>query len=207
IAGDLHTLLARAGEPGPYVLVGHSFGGLYVLNFAARYPEQVAGMVLLDSTSPDQFTRVPQYPRFWDGYRRVSALFPSLGRFGIGRTAYRTSFDALPSQSRDEQLAFWPTPRMARSQLDEWTAAPAVMRQAHALKSLGDRPLIVITAQREALDGWLPLQAELAKLSTNGVHRVQDATHQSIVESRVDSARSVEAIHEVVLAVRKNRGG
>ncbi len=52
IAADLHTLLERAHIPGPYVLAGHSFGGLYVLRFAAMFPDQVAGMVLLDSTAP-----------------------------------------------------------------------------------------------------------------------------------------------------------
>lgn len=52
IASDLHTLLQRGNVPGPYVLVGHSFGGLYVLTYAARYPDEVAGMVLVDSTNP-----------------------------------------------------------------------------------------------------------------------------------------------------------
>ena len=52
IATDLHTLLHRGHVPGPYVLAGHSFGGLYVLTFAARYPDEVAGMVLVDSTAP-----------------------------------------------------------------------------------------------------------------------------------------------------------
>ena len=52
VATDLHTLLDRAGEQGPYVLAGHSAGGLYVLNFAQLYPDQVAGVVLLDSMSP-----------------------------------------------------------------------------------------------------------------------------------------------------------
>ena len=52
IATDLHTLLQRGNVPGPYVLAGHSFGGLYVLTFAARYPDEVAGMVLVDSTAP-----------------------------------------------------------------------------------------------------------------------------------------------------------
>jgi hypothetical protein len=52
IANDLHTLLERAHVPGPYVMAGHSFGGLYVLAFAARYPDEVAGLVLLDSTEP-----------------------------------------------------------------------------------------------------------------------------------------------------------
>ena len=61
-AEDLHTLLAEAGEHGPYVLVGHSTGGTYAMTYAARYPEQVAGMVLLDSSSPEQFTRMPAFP-------------------------------------------------------------------------------------------------------------------------------------------------
>jgi pimeloyl-ACP methyl ester carboxylesterase len=52
IATDLHRLLQRGHVRGPYVLAGHSFGGLYVLTFAARYPDQVAGMVLVDSTAP-----------------------------------------------------------------------------------------------------------------------------------------------------------
>jgi pimeloyl-ACP methyl ester carboxylesterase len=51
LAADLHTLLERAHVPGPYVLAGHSFGGLYVQSFAAQFPDQVAGMVLLESTA------------------------------------------------------------------------------------------------------------------------------------------------------------
>ena len=58
IATDLHTLLERAGVTGPLVMVGHSLGGLYVLDYTARYPQQVAGMVLLDATPP---TRSPHY--------------------------------------------------------------------------------------------------------------------------------------------------
>jgi len=52
IATDLHTLLHRGQVPGPYVQAGHSFGGLYSLTFAACYPDEVAGMVLVDSTPP-----------------------------------------------------------------------------------------------------------------------------------------------------------
>ena len=59
IAADLHTLLDRAHVPGPYVLAGHSFGGLYVQTFAANYPDQVAGLVLLDSTAPKPGPALP----------------------------------------------------------------------------------------------------------------------------------------------------
>jgi pimeloyl-ACP methyl ester carboxylesterase len=59
IAGELHTLLGRAGIAGPYVLVGQSFGGLYVRMYAARYPDEVAGMVLVDASHPDMWQRLP----------------------------------------------------------------------------------------------------------------------------------------------------
>ncbi len=57
IAGELHTLLGNAGIDGPYVLVGHSFGGLYVRMYAELYPNEVEGMVLVDSSHPEQSKR------------------------------------------------------------------------------------------------------------------------------------------------------
>ena len=55
ISGELHALLEGAGIQGPYVLVGHSFGGLYAQTYAARYPEEVAGVALIESSHPEQF--------------------------------------------------------------------------------------------------------------------------------------------------------
>lgn len=203
LATDLHNLLDRAHERGPFVLVGHSFGGLYVLNFAARYPEEVAGVVLLDSTHPDMFTRLPRYPLIYEAYRRVSAVFPSLARLGVGRIAYRSNFDKLPLQSRREEMAFWSTARMARSAHDEWAEAPLVMRQARSLTTLSPRPLIVVTAAQDAQDGWMPLQSELAALSSNGEHRVvPNATHTSLVDEEQGASNSSAAIRDVVQAVR-----
>ena len=82
VATDLHTLLDRAGEQGPYVLAGHSAGGLYVLNFAQLYPDQVAGVALLDSMSPQQYTTIDGWPGFYEMFRRASAVMPSLSRLG-----------------------------------------------------------------------------------------------------------------------------
>ena len=60
-ARELERLLARSGEPGPFILVGHSYGGLLAANFARRYPEQTAAVVLLDASPPDAFVYAPAY--------------------------------------------------------------------------------------------------------------------------------------------------
>ena len=86
---DLHTLLAAAGETGPFVLVGHSTGGTYAMTYARRYPEQVAGMVLLDSSSPYQLTKITAYPGQYAAMRRGLALLPTAARLGLGSAVPR----------------------------------------------------------------------------------------------------------------------
>lgn len=110
LATDLHALLAAAHVPGPYVLAGHSVGGTYSLVFTARYPTEVAGLVLLDSSSPQQFG-LPDYPGLYDTYRRASALFPSLARLGLGRLAFGNGFAGLPPAARAQEQAFAASPR------------------------------------------------------------------------------------------------
>ena len=83
LATDLHTLLERAGVAGPYVMVGHSSGGPYVRVFATQYPDEIAGMVLLDAQPAEAFTALPDYPGFYYPYRFVTALSPSLARVGL----------------------------------------------------------------------------------------------------------------------------
>ncbi len=205
IATDLNAVLTGAHEAPPYVLAGHSFGGLYVRAFAARYPNQTAGLVLLDATDPHQFT-LPTYPRFYEGYRRVSALFPSLARFGVGRLAYGSAYGDLPDAARDEERMFWFTARHARSLRDEWAAAPLAMRQAGSLVTLGNRPLMVVTALQDAQEGWAALQNEVPKLSTNSSHwSIATASHPSLIENKADAALSSQAIREVVAAVRTSK--
>jgi len=205
VATDLGTLLTGAHEPSPYVLVGHSFGGLYVRAFAARYPNQTAGVVLLDATDPHQFT-LPAYPVFYEGFRRVSALFPSLARFGVGRVAYRSQYGSLPSEARAEQYMFWSTARHARSLRDEWAAAPRAMQQADSLVTLGDRPLMVVTALKDAPEGWAALQNEVPKLSSNSSHwSLATTTHASLIEDKADAALASQATREVVSAVRTSK--
>src|SRR5207245_4218127 len=135
--------------------------------------------------------------------RTPTALFPSLARIGGFRLVDLSSFGSLPPEARDEERATQSSPELARSQHEEFAELQTALRQAQALTSLGDKPLIVVTAAKDAQDGWLPLQDEMAALSTNSFHRVlPDTTHLSLIEEKGDAALASQAIHDVVESVR-----
>ena len=203
IAADLHTLLDRAEIDAPYVLAGHSSGGVYMQVFAARYSDQVAGVVLLDSQPPDAIANLPGYAGVYDSIRRATALFPSVARLGVMRLVYASASAGLPPEPRAEERAFWSTASHNRSLRDEVLGLKTALTQAQALTTLGDKPLIVVTAVKDAEAGWLPLQEKMVSLSTNSTQRViQDATHTSLIEDEGDAAISIQAILDVVDSVR-----
>jgi len=202
VARDLRVLLDRAHVPGPFVLVGHSSGAQYVRIFAGRYPEQVAGMVLLDGQPAEAFECLPNFPSFYNRFRRIFALLPSLARLGVGRLIYHAGFDSLPAQARDMQRLSYSSVRAARSLRDEFTELPTSLQQARSYQSLGDRPLVVVTAALDASMGWLPLQDEMATLSTNSNHRLVPYSHDALITDQTAAQTSSQAIRDVVRAVR-----
>ncbi len=203
VATDLHTLLDHAQIPGPYVLVGHSTGGAYIRVFAARYPDQVAGMVFLDSQPNEALTGLPDFPSQYSAIRRASALFPSLARLGVFRLVNQFAPDPLPIPTRDEERAVISTAHLNRIQRDEFAELPMTLTEASALTTLGDRPLIVVTAGKGAQAGWLPLQDKMTGLSSNSVHRVlPDTDHPGLIHDRAGAAQASQAILDVVGSVR-----
>jgi len=200
VTTDLRTLLDHAHVPGPFVFVGHSSGAEYVRIFAGRYPEQVAGMVLLDAQPTDAFEGLPAYPAFYSAFRRASALLPSLARLGVGRLVPPDR--ALPEAARESQHFHHASPRLYRSLRDEFAELPTSLAQAGSFQSFGDRPLVVVTATRDALAGWLPLQDRIASLSTNSSHRLVPYTHDALVADRTAAEASTQAIRDVVYAAR-----
>lgn len=203
VATDLHTLLDHAQIPGPYVLVGHSTGGAYARIFAARYSDQVAGMVMLDSQPNEALTELPDFPSQYIALRRASALFPSLARLGVFRLVNQFAADPLPVPTRYEELAVTSTANLNRIQRDEFAELPMTLKEAAALTTLGDRPLIVVTAAKGASAGWLPLQDRMTGLSTNSAHRVlPDTDHPGLIHDRVGAAQASQAILDIVASVR-----
>lgn len=211
IAADLHTLLQRAHVPGPYVLAGHSFGGLYVLAYAARYPDQVAAMVLVDSTNPASAASpgaaAPASPAAagsYDVMGRVSALVSTSARLGLGRLESQFEAGDLPPRSRDEARANIATAGDLRSTIDEYVQANTSMEQAASLSNFADKPLVVLTAGSGSDAAHLASQNHLATLSTNSVHRViEGASHEALIADEKHSAATTQAILNVVSSVRR----
>jgi pimeloyl-ACP methyl ester carboxylesterase len=207
-ARELHTLLARAGVDGPYVLVGHSLGGLYVRQYAADYSDEVVGLVLIDASHPDQAARLPAELLEMD--RTMARLFPvfsALNHLGVSRLAFALGaefdFGKLPPQQKAETKAFWSSPRRWDSLRLEAAMRPATDAQIRALGDLGNLPLAVVTAGEGSSPIWLALQADLASLSSNSVHNVvAGATHASLVIDPEVARVTSSAILQVVEAAR-----
>jgi len=189
IAADLHELLARAGIPGPYVLVGHSSGGPYQRVFAGQYPDAVAGMVLVDAQPPDAFTALPTYPGIYQSLRLFYGIGPSLARLGLVGLLLGTP----PEQA---------TVAAARSVQHEIRSLPSALEQALHSGGLGDRPLVIITALADSQQGWREAHDEMLALSTNSVQRaLPGASHYSVMTGD-DFQTTAQAILDVVASVR-----
>jgi pimeloyl-ACP methyl ester carboxylesterase len=213
ITGELHTLLSKAGIDGPYVLVGHSLGGLSMLTYANRYPDEVAGVALVDSpTEPDQFSQRQKARDSYESQKQRSALASQLVRLGVSLPArlgivrllskLDPASSELPPQQRAQIDALTPSTRQVTTTALEFLAPT----QTRRLGSLGYKPLAVVTAG-ESEPSWLKRQDDLATLSSsNSIHRVvKGATHESLLYGRGDSQATSAAIVEVVAAVRDDR--
>jgi len=204
VAEDLHRLLAVSGEPGPYVLVGHSVGGAYAMTYAATFPEQVAGMVLLDSAGPRQFTVLPDYEMQYAMMTRLYGVLPTLIRSGIGRLVPALSANEVPGDAGEQAMIIANDPRSARTARDELSTYRRTFAQAQALTTLGSTPLVVVSASDTMSDtaGWPTAQQQLTALSSNADQRTVDSSHLGLLDDATASSASVTAITDVVRAVR-----
>ncbi len=206
-AETLYNLLVNAGEEGPYVLVGHSIGGLYVRAFAQEHPDDVSGVVLLDSAHPEQLDRFPEMEAANDAYLQQSAVFPTLAQIGLFRLYFalggEIDFQELPPRQHDELVVLWSSTSYFHSQRAEILAAPLIYEQSQALGNLRSLPLTVITADTNQPPNWDVLQEDLIALSENAIQEViPGATHASLVFNPNHAAAVSNLIIQMVERVR-----
>jgi pimeloyl-ACP methyl ester carboxylesterase len=208
IASDLHTLLQRGDVLNPYALAGHSFGGLYVLTYADRYPDEVAGMVLVDSTNPATQAdpdRAKAYdPGPYDAVTdRVAALGATAARIGLVRLVGSAGCGDLPPQSRDEVRAGAATPAYTADWIDEFAQANASGAEAAMFTDFDGKPLVILTAGGETDPTRNAAQIKFAMLSTDSSHRVEEgASHAGLIFNEQYAKTTTRAILDVVASVR-----
>lgn len=209
IAQELHSLLHNANILGPYVFVGWSYGGLYVREYAGQYGDEVAGLVLLDSSHPDQWASTPQGQAQFESYAKIYSLAPTLARVGVLRVmGLLQPGSGLPAPYDGALKASFAATKDADAQSAEFLASPATDDQVRRLTSLRDMPLYVLSAtehgtppEQEKL--WQNWQVQLASLSTNSIHQtIEGADHTSFWRNPETAKVSSAAILKVVEAAR-----
>lgn len=201
ITSELHTLLKAAGIPPPYVLVGHSIGGVYVQLFAARYADEVAGVVLVDSSHHDQLERVHGIPAF------VPYVYKAAAPVGLARIVNQVAGTPpnLSPEANAERSGLYSHTHTVFAIADEMAVVPESFNELRASPmQLGAKPLIVLSrglsagASPETEAAWRELQTELVKCSASGKLVIAERSGHYIQFAEPELV--IDAIRQIVYA-------
>jgi pimeloyl-ACP methyl ester carboxylesterase len=224
---ELHDALASLGDHGPIILVGHSFGGPIVRNFAIRYPDKVAGIVFVDAVSEDQrFEMWHKAVLMRDGAQGKPIPAPHESLLATDRLEDSSYFD--PANARKIEPPFDRLPKEIQ-QLQAWAQAQRLLANTEENERMwspeyfarwhnhpqpdpfGSIPLIVLTrehggfhdldipaAQQEA--ERLAGQHNLVALSTHGEQRIVASGEDMQVEAPDAVAKAIEDLVDAARA-------
>lgn len=205
VVDDLHAALEAGHIPAPYVLVGHSLGGIEVRLYAQRWPKEVVGMILVDSPAAGEMLLEANLPGFDQAEAPENyaadmlhcALLAAHGPLEPSRPEYKdcSSVDALPSDTPAAFREIWPRFFTADYFADKVSLMSSVYTHRYDTVDhlqLGAMPLVVLTAKNtfggtpagsqfteSFLKFWVAQHEALARLSSRGVHRfIEGSGHQ-----------------------------
>ncbi|MCK6583365.1 MAG: alpha/beta hydrolase [Anaerolineales bacterium] len=223
VVSELHDLLRAAGEAGPYLLVGHSLGGVHVRLFAAQYPNEVAGLILIDTAYP--LTITPEFEMqmqssigFYQAMNLMtnSGLMRILGPLG-GEDSMPATARKLPADLQEIYLNLLLDPNQYVTAIAEMQALPQTFERTSELTigehPFGNLPLIVLTAGKTSAPGSTPFneqyvpvsdsqiefQLELARQSSRGEQRViAESSHSVHLDTPDEVLRAIRDMLEVI---------
>ena len=218
VAEDLQAVLVAAGEKGPFILVGHSIGGPYSMAYTRKFGDQVAGLVFVDASHPDQVARFAEVVNAPPDYTsKAMQIAASLAWTGIIRLMAATDGgDDVPERVTEQSRAFASMSLAAVA--SENTNVDRTLAGASSLRTLGDRPLVVLTGVTPLNDAslkkenmsrqedtrrrevWTKLHYDEASWSTRSRHQILPDSGHYIQFTRPDVV--IAAVLEVVNQVR-----
>jgi len=223
VVSELHDLLQAAEESGPFLLVGHSLGGIHVRLFAAQYPDEVAGLILIDTAYP--LTMTPEFEMQMQssiGFYQAMNLMTSTGLLRIlgplgGEDSMPATARKLPVELQEKYLNLLLDPNQYTTAISEMTQLPQTFQQTSQLlkgnQPFGDLPLIVITAGQTSAPGSTPFseqytpipesqiqnQLELAGQSSRGEHRIlNESSHSVHLDAPAEVVKAIRDLFEIV---------
>jgi pimeloyl-ACP methyl ester carboxylesterase len=220
IADDLHATLAASGEPGPYVFVAHSLGAVYTLDYTRKFGEQVAGLVFVDGSHPDQNRRLRAA-----GLGQLTQVAPPIA-VALSKVTWTgwtrllgnvSAVENAPANAAEAAGAY--ASMSMRAAMNEAVGMERSLSDVGAFRTLDSRPLVVLTAMRllpdEALQSlgmtpadaskvqsiWKELHDDQASWSSHARHQVVPDSSHYIQFDRADVV--IAAVNEVVGDVRQ----
>lgn len=193
IVHELNMLLEFAEIPGPYVLMGHSFGGFTARYFAATYPEKIVGMVLIDSSHPDQIYRLS-----------------SLDKVNRNQPIKVSRREPAPDYMNETEKRWYFLNSSRKATFAQMAELRGFKESAYQVKHSGplnDIPLSVISRGKNQLpdiDGvslekeWRDMQKNLLTLSNNSWHRIIEHSGHKMYQDA-----PIEIIDEVLKVIKK----
>ena len=164
VARELDALLRSAGEQGPFIIVGHSLGGAYARMFASQQRDNVAGLVLVDASSPSALTTMSEVglPPIKKGAFSTflasnKILFQIAGWIGLVRVTIDIDLNDLPPDAAPAMRAFLLSHERARTAVRELDFVSDTLHQIGPLSGLGPTPVTVISSDR-----WIDKDPDLA---------------------------------------------
>jgi len=214
LMSELHALLAQANVRPPYIMAGHSWGAVLTRIYAAQYPQEIEGLVLVDSALvyPKHFADQAAFDAWKSTFAGQQTLFGAMMRLGLPRLTDPATFQqaGYPSAAALELVAVRSRNEVIDTDFAEFHAQMWALTQASAAaENLADRPMAILWAaetwktQDAHLTDLPAVRAEISTYSSNSVTRsIDGADHVSILGNEQYAQQVTNAILDVMEAAQ-----
>ena len=218
MAEELHALLEKSGVSKPYILVGHSLGGLILRSFVSKYPQDVGGVILVDSTCPNMEDYLSDELYTMVNQGMPSGLMKFANSIGLLRLMFKDMFPDKEEYNYQNSLMPTLLYKSAYGILEEQGQLMSIAKEANKVTSFGDTPLLVLSTsdrnnydnlisdekmRNELVDALARMQNDQLKLSTNSEQILVSNSSHYINEDQPEVI--IEAVKKMIAITKLSK--